>query len=99
MSPACSLAVWQRNNTDIENRRNNTSVIDKAHFKVWVIVPAQFIRSNHLEMVVPPPFLCIKLREQETGSGCAADSKLCYMIQFSILMLCAIYQEAGHCGS
>ena len=98
MSPACSLAVRQRKNGDIENTRNNTSVIDKARFKVWVIVPARFIRSNHLEMVVPP-FPCIKLRRQETGSGCAADSKLCYTIQFSIMMLCAIYQEAGHCGS
>ena len=34
-----------------------------------------------------------------TGSGHAADSKLCYTIQFSILMLCAKYQEAGLCGS
>ena len=56
MSPACSLAVRQRKNGDIENRRNNTSVIDKARFKVWVIVPAWFIRSKHLEMVAPPLF-------------------------------------------
>ena len=36
---------------------------------------------------------------RQTGSGHAADSKLSYMIQFSILMLCAKYQEAGLCGS
>ena len=53
MSPACSLAGRQRKNGDIENTRNNTSVIDKARFKVWVIIPAWFIRSNHLEMVAP----------------------------------------------
>ena len=50
------LALWQcskEKNGDIENRRNNTSVIDKARFKVWVIVPARFIRSKHLEMVAP----------------------------------------------
>ena len=35
----------------------------------------------------------------QTGSGHAADSKLSYTIQFSILMLCAKYQEAGMCGS
>ena len=53
MSPACSLAVRQRKNGDIENRRNNTSVIDNARFKDLVIVPARFIRSKHLEMVAP----------------------------------------------
>ena len=36
---------------------------------------------------------------RQTGSGHAADSKLSYTIQFSILMLCAKYQEAGLCGS
>ena len=35
----------------------------------------------------------------KTGSGHAADSKLRYTIQFSILMLCDKYQEAGLCGS
>ena len=35
----------------------------------------------------------------QTGSGHAADSKMHYTIQFSILMLCAKYQEAGLCGS
>ena len=39
------------------------------------------------------------LRSRKTGSGHAADSKLRYTIQFSILMLCAKYQEAGLCGS
>ena len=38
-------------------------------------------------------------RLRQTGSGRAADSKLRYTIQFSILMLCAKYQEAGFCGS
>ena len=37
-----------------------------------------------------------KLRQ--TGSGHATDSKMRYTIQFSILMLCAKYQEAGLCG-
>jgi len=36
---------------------------------------------------------------RQTGSGHAADSKLSYTIQFSILMLCAKYKEAGLCGS
>ena len=35
---------------------------------------------------------------RKTGSGHATDSKLCHTIQFSILMLCAKYQEAGLCG-
>lgn len=35
----------------------------------------------------------------QARSGHAADSKLGYRIQFSILMLCAKYQEAGLCGS
>ena len=35
----------------------------------------------------------------QTGSEHAADSKLRYTIQFSILMLCAKYQKAGLCGS
>ena len=35
----------------------------------------------------------------QTGSGHAADSKMRYTIQFSILMLCAKYQEASLCGS
>ena len=45
----------------------------------------------------PTSFLLKKSRQ--TGSGHAADSKLRYTIQFSILMLCAKYQEAGLCGS
>ena len=39
------------------------------------------------------------IQSRKTGSGHAADSKLCYTIQLSILMLCAKYQEAGLCGS
>ena len=35
----------------------------------------------------------------KTGSKHAADSKLRYTIQFSILMICAKYHEAGLCGS
>ena len=38
-------------------------------------------------------------KSRKTGIGHAADSKMRYMIQFSILMLCAKYQEAGLCGS
>ena len=38
-------------------------------------------------------------KSRQTGSGHAADSKLRYTIQFSILMLCAKYHEAGLCGS
>ena len=36
---------------------------------------------------------------RHTGSGHAADSEMRYTIQFSVLMLCAKYQEAGLCGS
>ena len=36
---------------------------------------------------------------RQTGSKLAADSKMRYRIQFSILMLCAKYQKAGLCGS
>ena len=38
-------------------------------------------------------------KSRKTGSGHAAVSKLRYTIQFSILMLCAKYQEAGLCSS
>ena len=41
-----------------------------------------------------PAFFSFKYsRSRQTGSGHAADSKLRYMIQFSILMLCAKYKE------
>ena len=36
---------------------------------------------------------------RKTGSGHAEDSKMRYMIQFSILMLCVKYQETVLCGS
>ena len=36
---------------------------------------------------------------RQTGSENAADLKLCYTIQFSILMPCAKYQKGGMCGS
>ena len=38
-------------------------------------------------------------KSRKTGNGHAADSKMRYIIQFSILILCAIYQEAGLSGS
>ena len=48
----------------------------------------------------PAYFVSFKYsKSRQTGSGHAADSKLRYTIQFSILMLCAKYQEAGLCGS
>ena len=37
-------------------------------------------------------------KSHKTGIGHATDSKLRYSIQFSILMLCAKYQEAGLSG-
>ena len=48
---------------------------------------------------LPTSFLFKYSKSRKTGSGHAADSKLRYTIQFSILMLCAKYQEAGLCGS
>ena len=36
---------------------------------------------------------------RQIGSRHAANSKLSYTIQLSILMLCAKYEEAGLCGS
>ena len=45
-------------------------------------------------------FLCPQYsKSHQTGSGHAANSKMRYTIQFSILMFCAKYQEAGLCGS
>ena len=50
--------------------------------------------------MLPAYFFSFKYsKSHQTGSGHAADSKLRYTIQFSILMLCAKYQEAGLCGS
>ena len=47
----------------------------------------------------PAYFFSLKYsKSRQTGSGHAADSKLHYTM-FSILMLCAKYQEAGLCGS
>ena len=39
------------------------------------------------------------IQSHKTGSRHATDSKMSYTIQFSILMLCAKYQEAGLCGT
>ena len=48
----------------------------------------------------PAYFFSLKYSKlRQTGSGHAADSKLRYTIQFSILILCAKYQEAGFSGS
>ena len=48
----------------------------------------------------PAYFFYVKYSKlRQTGSGHSTDSKLRYTIQFSILMLCAKYQEAGMCGS
>ena len=48
----------------------------------------------------PAYFFSLKYsKSRQTGNGHAGDSKLCYTIQFSILMLCAKYQEDGHSGS
>ena len=48
----------------------------------------------------PAYFFSLKYsKSRKTGSGHAADSKLRYTIQFSILVLCAKYQEDGHSGS
>ena len=38
-------------------------------------------------------------KSRKIGNGHASDSKMRYTIQFSILMLCAKYQEGGLCGS
>ena len=51
------------------------------------------------EDVSPGYFFSFKYsKSRQTGSGHAADSKLRYTIQFSILMLCDKYQEAGLSG-
>ena len=41
---------------------------------------------------LPTSFL-LNIQSRQTGSGHAADSKMRYTIQFSILMLCAKYME------
>ena len=44
----------------------------------------------------PAYFFSLKYsKSRQTGSGHATDSKMRYTIQFSILMLCAKYHEAG----
>ena len=48
----------------------------------------------------PAYFFSLKYsKSRKTGSGHAADSEMRFTIQFSILILCAKYQEAGLCGS
>ena len=54
-------------------------------------------RSSREDMCRLPTYLLNKSRQ--TGFGHAADSKPRYTIRFSILMLCAKYQEAALCGS
>ena len=56
----------------------------------------------HTSFLLPCEQICLcpqYSKSRKTGSGHAADSKMCYTIQFSILMLCAKYQEAGFCSS
>ena len=62
--------------------------------------PLWFLRKMWQKLSCDQICLCPKYSKlRQTGSGHAADSKLRYTIQFSILMLCAKYQEAGLCGS
>ena len=63
--------------------------------KLACVVPEKNVTEIILWICLCPQYS--KLRK--TGSGHAADSKLRNTIQFSILMLCAKYQEAGLCGS
>ena len=60
-----------------------------------------YVACKHVGRHVSPAyFFSVKYsKSRQTGSGHYADSKLRYTIQFSILMLCAKYQEAGLCGS
>ena len=57
-------------------------------------------KSSREDMCLLPTSFLLNIQSRgQTGSGHAADSKLHYTVQFSILMLCAKYQEAGLCGS
>ena len=59
-------------------------------------LPTSFLLKLSCEQIC----LCPQYsKSRKTGSGHAADSKMRYTIQFSILMLCYKYQEAGLCGS
>ena len=53
-------------------------------------------KASREDMCRLPTFFLLNIQR---GSGHAADSKLRYTIQFSILKLCAKYLEAGLCGS
>ena len=71
-----------------------------------IIKPHINIICNNLVVSLPGKtcIACLLLsfkysKSRQTGSGHAADSKLRYTIQFSILMLCAKYMKAGLCGS
>ena len=71
-----------------------------------IIKPHININCNNLVVSLPGKtcIACLLLsfkysKSRQTGSGHAADSKLRYTIQFSILMLCAKYMKAGLCGS
>ena len=58
-------------------------------------LPTSFLLKLSCEQIC----LCPQYsKSRQTGSGHAADSKMHYTIQLSILMLCAKYQEAGLCG-
>ena len=78
----------------------------KMHYTIQFSVlmlcakPLWFSRKMWQKLSCEQICLCPQyLKSRQTGSGHVADSKMCYMIQFSILMLCAKYQEAGLCGS
>ena len=64
--------------------------------KLASVVPEKMWQKLSCEQICLCPQYSMS---RKTGSGHAADSKMRYTIQFSILMLCAKYQEAGLCGS
>ena len=63
--------------------------------KLACVVPEKNVTEIILWICLCPQYL----KSRKTGSGQAAESKMRYTIQFSILMFCAKYQEAGLCGS
>ena len=88
-----SGAIFDNLNKDIAEYSNYGKIILSGDFNCRTGEQADHI----INLVVSlPQKKCVAY---ETGSGYAADSKLSYTIQFSILMLCAKYQEAGLCGS
>ena len=64
--------------------------------KLACVVPEKNVTEIFCEQICRCPQYS---KSRQSGSGHAADSKLCYTIQFSILMLFAKYKEAGLSGS